>query len=250
MKGARRLEFAHTYERLTEQLSICVTDTHKFGTDAFLLSAFARARGTDTACDLGSGCGIIPMLWLRGQDAPRRIDAVEIQELAVAQMRLTVERNGLAGRLFPVQADIKALRGVLPAGEYTLVTCNPPYKAAGTGIPSEKQGEYIARHEALCGIGDVCAAARLLLRFGGRLCVCQRPERLLDTLEAMRQNGVEPKRVRFVQQREGTAPWLFLAEGRRGGRPYLTVEPPLIIEGDGKNGFGRELLDIYGGDKA
>ena len=63
-------------------------------------------------------------------------------------------------------------------------------------------------------------------------------------MEAMRQNDIEPKRLRFVQQREHTAPWLFLLEGRRGGKPFLQVEAPLIIEGPG--GFSPEMLRIYG----
>lgn len=59
----------------------------------------------------------------------------------------------------------------------------------------------------------------------------------------MREAGLEPKRLRMVQQCPDTAPWLFLLEGRKGGKPFLTVEPPLIIEGPG--GFSREVLDIY-----
>ncbi len=74
--------------------------------------------------------------------------------------------------------------------------------------------------------------------------MCQRPERLCDVLEAMRQNGIEPKRLRFVHQRPDTAPWLFLAEGKKGAKPFLQVEKPFLIEGEG--GFSRELLDLYG----
>ena len=96
----------------------------------------------------------------------------------------------------------------------------------------------------MCSIDDVCAAAAKLLQTGGRLCVCQRPERLLDVLESMRAHKIEPKRVRFVQKRGDTAPWLFLAEGHKGGRRFLKVEPPLLIQ-DEKGGFSPELQRIY-----
>lgn len=89
----------------------------------------------------------------------------------------------------------------------------------------------------------VAAAARLL-KFGGRFCLCQRPERLCDVLTLLRQQGLEPKRVRFVQQRPGSAPWLFLCEGKKGAKPFLQVEAPLLIEGE--DGFSEELLKIYG----
>ena len=96
----------------------------------------------------------------------------------------------------------------------------------------------------MCSIEDVCKAAAKLLQFGGRLCVCQRPERLLDVLEAMRQEKIEPKRVRFVQKRGDTAPWLFLAEGRKGAKRFLKVEPPLLIQ-DENGEFSPELKKIY-----
>ena len=91
-------------------------------------------------------------------------------------------------------------------------------------------------------------AARLL-RYGGRFCLCQRPERLCDVFCAMRESGIEPKRLRMVQKRPDTAPWLALIEGRRGGRPFLTVEPPLMVQDDA-GGFSPEMRRIYRLDDA
>ncbi len=233
-----------SWEKLSEEILICVTPYHKFGTDAFLLSNFAKVKRKDRACDLGTGCGIIPLLWYRSkEEGPKQAYGVDIQELAIRQLRKSIQRSGLEDKLTPLLADLKELGGLVPKGELDLVTCNPPYKAENSGILSEWDCEKIARHETMCSMDDVAKAASALLKFGGRLCVCQRPERLPDVLEAMRHNGLEPKRLRFVQQRPGTAPWLFLAEGKKGAKPFLQVEAPLIIEGEG--GFSREVLDIY-----
>lgn len=242
------MNFAFTFEQLAQGLSICVTPDHKFGTDAFLLADFARHRRRDMVCDLGTGCGIIPMLWFRA-DPPKLVYAVDIQQKAIEQLTLTVEKNALGGSLLPVCADLKALGGALPRAAFDLVTCNPPYKIVNTGILSELTSEQIARHEVLCNLYDVCTAAAGLLKFGGRLCICQRPERLFDVLDAMRKSGIEPKLVRFVQQREGLAPWLLLVRGKKGAKPGLKVEKPLMIEGGGRDGFSEELLAIYGGNK-
>ncbi len=233
-----------SFEEIYGGLKICVTPDHKFGTDAFLLSDFSQIRRKDTAIDLGTGCGIIPLLWFREMaDAPKIAYGVDIQPKAVWQFRQTVEACGLGQRLIPVEADLKDLKGRVPMGSFDLVTCNPPYKAASTGILNQMDSHTIARHEVLCSIGDVCKAAARLLKFGGRLCICQRPERLLDTLEAMRQAKVEPKRLRFVQKQGDTAPWLFLVEGRQGGKPYLKVEAPFIVQEEG--GFSKELQAVY-----
>lgn len=230
-------------EKLAEGVGIYISREHRFGTDAFLLADFAAPRRRDLACDLGTGCGIIPLLWFRGE-GPKAAYGLEIQSQAVAQMVSSVEWSGLDGRVIPVEGDLRDLPKALPAGQFDLVSCNPPYKERGRGLLSESPAEQIARHETCCSIEDVCRAASRLLRFGGRFCLCQRPERLADVLTAMRSWGLEPKRLRFVQKREDTPPWLFLAEGKKGSKPFMKVERPLVIQGEG--GFSRELLDIYG----
>ncbi len=233
----------YSVEQLSFGTRLYVSDAHKFGTDAFLLAGFTAPRRKDICCDLGSGCGIIPFIWCDAYK-PARIVAVEIQKEGIKLMEKSVALNELGDIVTPVHADLRALGGVLDAGAFDVVSCNPPYKMVQTGILSETESDRIARHETMCTANDVAAAAARLLRFGGRLCICQRPERLCDVLEAMRKNGIEPKRLRFVHQRPDTAPWLFLVEGKKGAKPFLQVEKPFLIEGPG--GFSRELLDLYG----
>lgn len=228
-------------ENLGGGVKIATSAEHSFGTDAFLLARFAAPKPGDRACDLGSGCGIIPLLWLR--DGLEAASAVDIQPQAVEQMRVSTELSGLSGRLVPILADIRDLKGVLPHGAFDLVACNPPYKAANTGIPSRSQSDKIARHETLCTLDDCCAAASRLLRFGGRFCLCQLTERLVDVFAAMRANKLEPKRVRFVQKDKSSAPWLVLVEGKRGAKPFLKIEPPLFLYEDGKT--SPEMRKIY-----
>ena len=96
----------------------------------------------------------------------------------------------------------------------------------------------------LCVCEDVVKAAAYLLKFGGRLCICHRPERLADIICDMRAHGIEPKIYREVIQREGEQPWLVLVEGRLGGNKGMTVLPPLYVEKDGL--LSDEMMDIYG----
>ena len=230
------------FEKLTDAISVCVTPEHRFGTDAFLLAAFAAVRRKDVVCDLGTGCGIIPLLLSR-KEPPKKIYAVEIQEQAVCQLQKSITFSHLEGTIVPIHADLKKIPGIMP-GTLDVVTCNPPYKAGGAGILSELTAEQIARHEILCTIDDVCSAAARLLKFGGKLCICQRPERLADVIAAMRTAGIEPKRLRFVAKTPKDAPWLFLIEGKKGSKPFLQVEPTLAVY-DGEN-FSEEMGQIYG----
>lgn len=221
----------------------CVSKEHSFSTDSLLLANFSAPRSANHACDLCSGSGIIPLLWFRG-GGPVSAAAVDVQSKAVELIKRSTEINELEHRLTPVLSDLRELKGVLPAGAFDLVTCNPPYKAAGTGVLSMNTSDRIARHEMLCTLEDCCAAASRLLRFGGRFCLCQLTERLPDVFEAMRRNKLEPKRVRFVQKDKNNAPRLVLVEGRRGSKPFLRADPTLMIYEDGE--FSEEMREICG----
>lgn len=226
-------------------LRLCVSREHRFGTDAFLLAGFSRVRRGDRACDLCAGCGIIPLLWLRDEPRPAVVYAVELLEQPIAQMELTVRENGLENRLIPIHRDLRELAGEITPGSIDLVACNPPYFRPGTGAPAQTSHRLAARHEVSCDLPAIAETAARLLRYGGRFCLCGRPQRLADAMEALRDTGLEPKRLRLVQKHADTPPWLFLLEGRKGGRPSLRVEPPLLMENPG-GGFTREVLEIYG----
>lgn len=240
------LETEHI-EYLKPNFGLVVSPLHTFGTDAVLLSHFAAPKRQDTACDLGTGCGIIPMLWAR-DGLCKRIDGVEIQEAGANQLLRSASANGLEDKLFVHRADLRDLGGVLQKAAYDLVTMNPPYKAADSGIPSAAQHEKIARHETLCTFSDVTAAASDLLRFGGRLCICFRPERLAEAICCMQAKKIEPKRLRLVSKNPQTAPWLCLLEGRLGGKVGMRVEPNLFVY-DNEGNLSDEMHRIYGAYK-
>lgn len=235
----------YSFEKLTDKIYVCASSEHRFGTDAFLLADFCGYRMKDKVCDLGTGCGIIPLIMQKNKP-PQITYAVDIQESAVAQLRMGLEKSGISG-IFPICADLKELWENAPLGQLDLVTCNPPYKAANAGFESAIDAQRIARHEIMCNINDVCAAGEKLLKFGGRLCICNRPERLSDVILAMKNNNIEPKRLRFVSKNPQEAPWLFLIEGKKGSKPFMRVEPQLYIRSE--NGFSEELKKIYAAGK-
>ena len=234
----------YSYEQLAKGISAAVSREHTFGTDAFLLAEFSAVRHKDKVCDLGTGCGIIPLL-MDIEMRPQIIYAVDISPQAVEQTKLSAETSGLTN-IVPVCCDLKELWDGFPAGGLDVVTCNPPYKAANAGIQSELEAETIARHETMCTIDDICHAAKRLLRFGGRLCLCNRPERLADVITAMKRNNIEPKLLRFVSKTPGDAPWLFLIEGRLGNKPFMRVLPQLYMH---SGGTPIALMKYYSGEK-
>ncbi|MBO4383298.1 MAG: methyltransferase domain-containing protein [Clostridia bacterium] len=214
-----------------------------------LLADFAAPRAGAPVLDLGTGCGILPLLWKRnGVEAD--LYGLDIQEGAIEQFREGIrlnQENGVdCSNVHAVLGDLRAPDDLgLPLGRFRTVTMNPPYKPVDTGILSGNSAEQIARHETLCTMDDAAAAAERALNFGGSFVVCHRPERLADVLEAFRRHSLEPKRLRFVQKRPETQPWLFLLESRKGGKPFLNVLPPLFIQ-NADGGNSEELQRILG----
>ncbi|MDR3645029.1 MAG: methyltransferase, partial [Clostridia bacterium] len=136
----------------------------------------------------------------------------------------------------------------LRAASYDRVVCNPPYRRLGSGAESKSEAARIARSEQCAALGGMLSRAAKILKNGGCLSLCLRPERLAECLALMRSCGIEPKRLRMVQQRAQTRPWLVLVEGKRGAHTGLDVEPVLLLEQGG--GISQEMRRIYQGVRA
>ena len=231
----------YSKEYLSGGIYVCTSKEHTFGTDAILLADFANPTAKTKAVDFGSGCGIIPFFF-HSRGKCDTIYAVEIQKQGYEQIKLAADDQKI-DKIIPIHADLKELKDKLPFGQFDLVTMNPPYKQLGGGVMSSSESDKIARHESAANIYDIALSASKLLKFGGRICMCQRPERLCDTIDALRKADCEPKRIRFVHQRVGEAPWLFLIEGKRGRKPDIITEPPLYIEEKGD--YSEEYRRIY-----
>lgn len=212
-------------EQLANGTPVFTTKDCRFGQDALLLAQFCAVRERESACDLGCGCGVIALRWHdRGHRGPCL--AVERSPDAAALAAASVQAAG-AAHITVKNCDLRDADALRPyAQTCSIVACNPPYFTDGAHSPSPARAA--ARHALFCTMEDVCAAAALLLQNGGRLCVCQRPERLTDTLCAMRAARLEPKRLRFVAARPAKAPWLVLVEARKNRAPGLRVLPTLI----------------------
>ncbi len=218
-------------EPLGKGFHVNVTPHHTFGTDAVLLSRFARPKKRDSLVDLGTGCGIIPLLMLR-DGAVKSAIGVDISEEAAFLAEKTARELSL-DNFEVINSDLLCLKGKIQFGFHTLVTCNPPYKAPNAGIKNPDEIHRVARHEVACTLEDIVSVASRLLQTGGRLSMCHRPERLSELMCLMSKYGVEPKRLRLVCQRKGEEPWLVLLEGKRSAHIGLRIEPTLYVEENG-----------------
>ena len=213
----------------------------RYGTDAVLLAHFAAPGPSDRLCDLGCGGGIIPLLCAAGT-ACGDITGVEILSDYAERAGRSVAANGLTDRVRILAGDYR-IPALLPASHFTVVTANPPYQKVGAGLSSPDDEKRLARIEINATLEHVAATAARITEPGGRFCLVHRPERLTDVLCELRRFGLEPKRLRLVQNTPCSPPSLFLVEALRGGRPGIRVEAPLLLTEDG--GESAELRAIY-----
>ncbi len=232
------------WEQLAKGCRVLVTKEHSFNTDTLLLAHFSLPKKGELCADFGTGCGTIPLLWAaRGQ--PKAVWGVEIQEAGARLAAQSVEESGLSGRITILQGDVRNIKALLGPEKLDLVACNPPYQQAGAGHVSPRAARAVARVGGTLSLEELAGAARYALRFGGRLCICLRVQRLAQALNTFSGAGLEPKRLRLVQLRTNRAPYLFLLECRKGGRPGLDAEPTLLLETpDGR--ATDEIIQIYG----
>lgn len=234
-----------SWEPLAPGCQVLVTREHGFSTDTLLLAAFSQPRRGERCADLGTGCGTIPLLW-RARGEPGPILAVELQPQAAEQARRSVERSGYNGYIQVVEGDVRDYKALLPCQGLDRVACNPPYTLPGAGAASPDPQRRAARQGDCFSLEDLAQAARYSLKHRGRLCLCLPVRRLAEALALFSRWDLEPKLLRLVQQRRDKAPYLFLLECRRGGRPGgLEAAPTLLLEEDG-GGPTRELLEVYG----
>ena len=213
------------------------------GTDSVLLADFVPLRGAERGIDLGCGAGILSLLLLCSSEK-LHMTGLELREEAAALARENLARNGLGERSRILTGDIREHRSLFSHGSFDLAVANPPYFAAGSGASSPDPARAGAREERDCSLPELCTASAVLLPTGGRFCLVYRPERLSELLVCLHESGLEPKRLRFVSARAESAPSLVLVEARRGGRPGLAVEPPLVLQdADGKE--SGEVRRIY-----
>ena len=180
-------------------------DKFCFGMDAVLLSGFAKVKKGETALDLGTGTGIIPIL-LKTKTNGKHFTGLEIQKECADMAGRSVRYNHLEDDVEIVQGDIKEAADIFGAASFDVVTSNPPYMIGQHGLRNPDMPKAIARHEVLCNL--------------------------------------EPKRMQLVYPYINREPNMVLIEALKGGNSRVTVEPPLIVYKE-PGVYTENILKIY-----
>ncbi|MCK8824497.1 tRNA1(Val) (adenine(37)-N6)-methyltransferase [Fuchsiella alkaliacetigena] len=221
-------------------------DYFAFSIDAVLLADFVTAKAGAKVIDLGTGCGVIPLL-LAAQGAAKDIVGVEIQSELADMASRSVSYNNLEELIEIKNLDIKDLKSEYEAESFEVVVSNPPYLPLGQGKVSSKRSIAVAKHEVELELEQLVEVSAYLLKYGGEVCYIYRSARLTELLEQLVAYNLEPKSLRLVYPNLEAEANLVLVKAVKGANKGLEVAKPLLIyEADGS--YTEELLQIYYGE--
>ena len=203
-------------------------DKFCFGIDAVLLSNFVKVKKNGHVVDLCTGSGIVPIL-LSAKTGAKKITGIEIQSDIADMARRSVSYNKLDEKIDIVNDDISNALKYINNCSVDSVCVNPPYMKDTTAIKNPDLPMAIARHELLTDLETVINIASKLLKESGKFFIVHRPSRLSEIFASMRQNRIEPKRLRFIHPYIESKANLVLIEGAKGSGVWLDGEPPWVV---------------------
>ena len=196
-------------------------------TDSMALGGFVRLPKQAKVLDLGAGCGTLGLLLCAG-DANCAVTGVEIDEKAHQTALQNIAANGLTDRLTSICADIRAVSSFLSPGSFHCCVSNPPYFSA-----RQESANSSARHETLCTLEDLFAAAAWTVRYGGDFYLVHKPDRLSELCVCAAKYKLEPKRLLLLRHRPGDPINLVLLQCRKGAKPGLMIEEECLQDASG-----------------
>ena len=198
---------------------------YRFTSDSVLLTRFVRAKRGERVADFCAGSGIVGLhFYALAPEAVSSVTLFEMQPELSEMSARSVALNGLEN-FTAVCSRVQDI-GREYNEAFSLVLCNPPYERGGFENADYKKA--VCRKEITVTLADIVDAARRALKFGGRLALVNRADRLAEVLYAMKSRGIEPKRLQFVCGREGAKPYLLLVEGAKGAKEGMEILPALV----------------------
>lgn len=221
------------------------SDWFSFSLDSVLLANFVKVNNKMKIIDFCTGNAPIPLFL--STKTKSSIIGVELQEKVCDLAKKSVDINNLSSQITILNKDVNDISNIYETDSFDLITCNPPYfKMSEESNVNNNQIKAIARHEILLCLDDIFKCARKILKNNGKIAMVHRTDRLIDIISSMKQNNIEPKRLKIIYPFENSKSNLVLIEGVKNGKPGLEIENSLVVHNpDGS--YKEEIKKIFNG---
>jgi tRNA1(Val) A37 N6-methylase TrmN6 len=212
-----------------------VQDTrfYRFTSDSVLLSKFAQPKKKDVVADFCAGSGIVAYHFYalnKTQFPDTPFTLFEMQPTLSALSQKTAQLNEftnfsfVCGRLQDIDERYRE--------QFSLVLCNPPYERGG--FDNECYEKAVCRKEITLNLDEIARACAFALKFGGRVDILHKAERLAEVCYTFKKYNLEVKKIQFVAGRYGAKPYLVMVEAVKGGKPSVEILPTVCNDKQGE----------------
>lgn len=196
---------------------------YRFTSDSILLSRFAKGKLNDSVADFCAGSGAVGFHFLCLNPHVKSLTLFELQPALADMARRTAAADGfdckvVEGRVQDIPAEYD--------GAFSLILCNPPYERGGFENASYEKA--VCRKEITITLPEIIAVAAKKLKFGGRLALVNRADRLAEIFYTLKAHGLEPKRMQLIRGSAKCAPYAVMVEAVKGGKPTIEILPDVV----------------------
>ena len=174
--------------------------TMKVGTDAILLGRWTEVNPTDVVLDIGTGCGLLPLML--SQKGVAHMDAVDIDKASIEEASINFEASQWCEHLKAYCVDIVDFQ---TDKKYDLIVSNPPFFNRFSKCDSERKSR--ARHnDAGLSYDTICHEVCRLMQPEGRFAVVLPVDVSTDFLNTAEQYGLYLHKRMTIIPIEGKEP--------------------------------------------
>jgi tRNA1Val (adenine37-N6)-methyltransferase len=214
---------------------------YRYSIEPFLLADFVQLLPSQKVLDIGTGCGIIPLLMVF-LEPTLKVTGIEIQNAAADNAEQNITNNKMDIKI--VQDDFIKWAQRLELEQFDLIISNPPYRKINSGRTNPDPGKAIARHELKLNLPFMLDKARPILKKGGHITLVYPTIRLQETLSELESRELFPSRIRFIHGKQSAEAKIFLVDAIKKKKNDLIVDSPLYVyNSDGS--YSKEMQDIY-----
>jgi tRNA1Val (adenine37-N6)-methyltransferase len=201
---------------------------YRFSIDAIILAFAISPKVGDIVIDIGTGCGIMPII-LAFRYPEIRIFGIEVQKELAELAIMNIAANRMQGQIGIFHDDVRGFKTEKIGASVDWIISNPPYRRENSGRMNPDEQRALARHEINLNLSQLMQSVSRLLRTGGRFTAIYTAERTADLVFEMRAAGIEPKQMQSIHSKSQECAKLVLMQGIKGANCGMTIDRPLII---------------------
>ncbi|MBF0111916.1 MAG: methyltransferase [Desulfamplus sp.] len=171
---------------------------YRFSIDPIILASDLNIEPNEKILDIGTGCGVMPLL-IAAKFPKVQITAVELQKELAAIAEKNIKANRLEDKIRLINGDIRQLKSLELLGRFDRIISNPPYKKKGSGRINPNSQKAVARHEIALTLDEFILSASNLLKLDGILNLIYPADRLHELIETMKKGSIEPFQIKFIK---------------------------------------------------